>query len=102
MTITPTPQLHEIQLPEHEQKWLDSLNLSHATNVDRKKAFELLNSDKIGIPYKLGAVRRAFDSGAIPTARVSAHALASAYDVVRWALVRKHIGRPNGQTRASA
>lgn len=89
----PSPPLSQIQLPDHEQEWLESLNLSHATNVDRNDAFDLLNSDKIGIPYKFSAVRTAYNNGDIPTAFVSGRALASEYDVIRWALTRKYTSR---------
>lgn len=105
MTATKNPALlpvAQIPLPAHEQAWLESLNLSHATNVDRHGAFALLNSDQIGIPYKEGAVFRAYNTGDIPTAFVSGRALASEYDVVRWALTRKYTSRERDRKRLGA
>jgi hypothetical protein len=100
--IPPAPPASQIQLPDHEQQWLDSLNLSHATNVDRHGAYQLLNSEKIGIPYKEGAVFRAYNTGDIASAFVSGRALASEYDVVRWALTRKYTSRERDRKRFGA
>lgn len=102
MSISPAPPLYQIQLPEHEQRWLDELKLSLAPNVDRYGAVELLNSDAIGIPFKQGAVFRAYNDGSIPTAFVSGRALASSADVVRWALTRKYTSRERDRKRFSS
>lgn len=96
------PSVCEFQLPEHEQNWLDSLELSHATNQDRNDAYALLNRADIGFPYKKGAVYGFYNDGSIPTAFVSGRALASEYDVVRFALVRKYISRGTVRKRPGA
>lgn len=89
MSITRTPQLSEIPLPEHEQKWLDSQNFDIVANVSRWDAVKFLN-EELRMPFKDGAVFRAYNTGDIPTAFVSGKALASKYDIARFALTRKY------------
>lgn len=97
--IRTKPPLCQFQLPDHDQRWLDSLALSHGTSEDRHGAVKLLNSKKIGISYKPGAVYKAYNSGEIPTALVSGRAMASPYDIVRWALMRKYTSRERDRLR---
>lgn len=102
MSASSTLPLHQIDLTDEEHQWLESLQLSCATNVDRNQAFDLLNSERVSIPYRRGAVIRAFNRGEIPTAFVSGRALASARDVVLWALTRKYTSRGNDRKSTHA
>jgi hypothetical protein len=98
MSIPRTPPLSEIQLPDHEQEWLDSQNFNIVANVNRWEAVEFVNS-QLRMPFKDGAVFRAFNNGDIPTAFVSGKALASQYDIARWALTRKYASRERDRKR---
>lgn len=75
-------------LPE-DDAWLLAQNYPHAPTHDRRAAVTFLN-DVLGIPYKNGAVFRAYDDREIPTALVSGAALASPYDIAKWALAKKY------------
>jgi hypothetical protein len=77
------------ELPDHDQIWLDTLNLSHAPTEDRHAAVSFLNNE-LGMPFRNGAVFKAYNSGAIPTALVSGRACASRYDIALWAMLRKY------------
>lgn len=85
-------KIPEIELPEYEQKWLEAQNFNHAPTENRHDAVKFLN-ETLEIPYRNGAVFKAFDSGDIPTALVSGRACASKYDIARWAMLRKHTPR---------
>jgi hypothetical protein len=78
-----------IQLPEHDRRWLESLNLSHAPTEDRHESVAFFN-DVLHMPFKNGKVFGAFNSGEIPTALVSGKACASKYDLAHWALLQKY------------
>jgi hypothetical protein len=97
-TLSPA---HLFELPEHDSTWLESLQLSHAPTEDRHTAVDFLNNE-MRMPYKNGAVFKAFNSGEIPTAFVSGRALASAYDLARWALTRKYVSRERDRNRFTA
>lgn len=92
MSKSPTslsPLIARSELPQHDHLWLEALGLSHASTEDRHAAVAFLN-DELGMPYKNGAVFKAFNSGEIPTALVSGRACASRYDIARWAMLRKY------------
>lgn len=101
MSITRTPSLSAIPLPDHEQKWLDSQNFDIIANVNRWDAVKFLN-DELRMPFKDGAVFRAYNDGSVPTAFVSGKALASKYDIARWALTCKYASRDRDRKRYSA
>jgi hypothetical protein len=93
------PSLCQFELPEHDQKWLESHNFSHATTEDRHGAVKFL-TEELKMPYRNGAVFKAYNSGEIPTALVSGRACASRYDIARWAMLRKY--RHSSQKDAKA
>jgi hypothetical protein len=76
------------ELPAHDQKWLEAQNFSHAPTHDRHGGVKFLN--ELQMPFRNGAVFKAFNSGEIPTALVSGRACASKYDLARWAMLRKY------------
>ncbi len=53
-------------------------------------------------PIGVRPVFRAYNDGSIPTAFVSGKALASKYDIARWALTRKYASRERDRKRYSA
>lgn len=101
MSISPPPQLSQIPLPDHEQKWLDAKDFDIVANVNRWEAVTFLNVE-LRMPFRDGAVFRAYNDGSIPTAFVSGKALASKYDIARWALTRKYASRERDRKRYSA
>lgn len=101
MSISPAPPLSKIPLPDHEQRWLEEQNFDIVANVTRWGAVKFLNED-LRIPFKEGAVFRAYNTGDIPTAFVSGKALASKYDIALWALTRKYTSRERDRKRYSA
>ncbi|VEG17726.1 Uncharacterised protein [Mycolicibacterium phlei] len=80
---------HNVNLLPEDQIWLDAQRFSHVPTHNRRAAVAFLN-DVLGIPYKNGAVFRAFDDREIPTALVSGAALASPHDIAKWALAKKY------------
>ncbi len=80
---------NNVQLLPEDQIWLDAQNFSHVPTHDRRAAVAFLN-DVLGIPYKNGAVFRAFDDREILSALISGAALASPYDIAKWALSKKY------------
>lgn len=80
---------NNVRLLPEDQTWLDAQNFSHVPTHDRRAAVTFLN-DVLGIPYKNGAVFRAFDDREILSALISGAALASQYDIAKWALAKKY------------
>ena len=82
------PKARTPLLPD-DQTWLDRQNFSHAPTIRKSDAVAWFN-ERLGIPFKSNAVARAYDSGEILTALISGAALASEWDLARFALVRRY------------
>lgn len=94
-------QMYQFQLPGHDEEWLEAQDFSHFPSKDRHQAVAFLN-EQMGIPYKAGAVFRAYNAGDIPTSLVSGRACASEYDIARWTLARKYTSRERDRARFGA
>ena len=94
-------QTCQVQLPSHDEEWLEAQDFSHFPNKDRHQAVVFLK-EQMSIPYKAGAVFKAYNAGDIPTSFVSGRACASEYDIARWALARKYTSRERDRGRFGA
>ena len=96
-TIPAVPSGHSFELPDHDERWLESQSFSVVPSEDRHAAVRFMN--ELGMPFKNGRIFKGFDSGEIPAAMISGRRCASKYDLARWALSQKYKPR---DTRASA
>lgn len=97
--MQPQAPQDQVRLPGGDAEWLEAQNYSHAPTRDRNGGVEFFNAI-MGMPFRKGAVYRAYNSGEIPTALVSGRACASDYDLALWALRKKYRHQVRGRVSA--
>ena len=75
------------------RQWIDTQDLSRLPTLTKDGALRFLNDR--GMPVKRSAVVTAFNNRELISAIYSGKRLASAYDVVKWALMRLGDGSQN-------